>query len=130
MLDDRTHIDLYPGGLSRQFVPFAQPNSHFPDQKGVYPGIAMMLKDAGIDTETFEGTAKDTRAALAFAKRERAARLRLVYNKFGDAPLTDSTIFGVYPNVEIRCHPGAVLLHRFLPHSPTPTPFTNNTIHM
>src|SRR3546814_15190016 len=22
MLDDRTHIDLYPGGLSRQFVPF------------------------------------------------------------------------------------------------------------
>src|SRR3546814_7297961 len=49
MLDDRTHIDLYPGGLSRQFVPFAQPNSHFPDQEGVNPGIALMLKDAAID---------------------------------------------------------------------------------
>src|SRR3546814_7713690 len=81
MLDDRTHIDLYPGGLSRQFVPFAQPNSHFPDQEGVNPGIAMMLKDAGIDPEKFEGTAKDTRAALAFAKRGRAARLGLDYNK-------------------------------------------------
>src|SRR3546814_15544502 len=67
--------------------------------------IAMMLKDAGIDPEKFEGTAKDTRAALAFAKRERAARLGLDYNKFSDAQLTDSTIFGVFPNVQIGCHP-------------------------
>lgn len=130
MLDDRTHIDLYPGGLSRQFVPFAQPNSHFPDQEGVNPGIAMMLKDAGIDPEKFEGTAKDTRAALAFAKRERAARLGLDYNKFSDAQLTDSTIFGVFPNVQIGCHPEAVFLHRFLPHATDPSQFTYDTIIM
>src|SRR3546814_12789949 len=88
----------------------------------------MMLKDAGIDPEKFEGTAKDTRAALAFAKRERAARLGLDYNKFSDAQLTDSTIFGVFPNVQIGCHPEAVFLHRFLPHATDPSPFTYDTI--
>ncbi|MBB4633857.1 aromatic ring-hydroxylating oxygenase subunit alpha [Sphingosinicella soli] len=130
MLDDRTHIDLYPGGLSRQFVPFAQPNSHYPDQDGINPGIAMMLKDAGIDPETFGGTAKDSRAALAFAKRERAARLGLDYDRFSDAQLTDSTIFGVFPNVQIGCHPEAVFLHRFLPHADDPHQFTYDTIIM
>src|SRR3546814_11071335 len=88
-LADRTQIDPYPGGLSRQFVSFAQPNSHVHDQESVNPGIAMMLKDAGIDPEKCEVTAKDTRAALAFAKRERAARLGLDYNKFCDAHLPD-----------------------------------------
>src|SRR3546814_16882887 len=127
MLDERTQSYLYPGGLSRKLVQFAQPNSHFPDQEGVNPGIAMMLKDAGIDPVKFEGTAKDTRAALAFAKRERAARLGLDYNKFSDAQLTASTIFGVFPNVQLGCHPEAAFLHRFLPPATDPSQFTHDT---
>src|SRR3546814_18661322 len=111
MLDDRTHIDLYPGGLSRQFVPFAQPNAHFPDQEGVNPGIAMMLKDAGIDPEKFEGTATDTRAVLAFAKRERAVPLGVDYNKISDAHLPYSTTSAVYPIVQSVSPPRAVFTH-------------------
>src|SRR3546814_12810942 len=88
----------------------------------------MMLKDAGIDPEKFEGTAKDTRAALAFAKRERAARLGLDYNKFSDAQLTDRPLFGVFPTVQIGCHPDAVFLPRFLPPDTDPSPFTYEPI--
>ena len=120
IIDDRTHIDLFPGGMSRQFVPLGQPNSHFPDQDAVNPGIAMLLKDAGIDPATWEGTAQDSRAAIAAAKRDRAARLGLEYDRFSDAQLTDSTIFGIFPNAQIGCHPEAVFLHRFKPHAERP----------
>ncbi len=51
VMDDRTQIDLFPNGMSRQFVPFAQPSPRFPDQETVNEGIKMMLADAGIDPE-------------------------------------------------------------------------------
>jgi carnitine monooxygenase subunit len=127
VMDDRTQIDLYPNGMSRQFVPFAQPSPRFPDQTGVNPGIQMMLADAGIDPATFEGTAQDSRAAIQKAKRERARSVGLDYDKFSDTQLSDSTIYGVFPNVQIGCHPEAVFLHRFLPHPEDPNQFTYDT---
>lgn len=127
IIDDRTHIDLYPGGMSRQFVPFAQPNSHFSDQDSVNPDIATLLADAGIDPDRWDGSANDSRAAIAAAKRDRAARLDLDYDRFSDAQLTDSTIFGVFPNVQIGCHPEAVFLHRFKPNADDPNQFTYET---
>ncbi|NJC32915.1 phenylpropionate dioxygenase-like ring-hydroxylating dioxygenase large terminal subunit [Sphingomonas jejuensis] len=127
IIDDRTHIDLYPNGMSRQFVPFAQPNSHFADQEGINPGIAMLMKDAGLDPDAFEGDATHSRAAIAAAKRDRAARLGLDYQRFSDAQLTDSTIFGIFPNAQIGCHPEAVFMHRFKPHADDPGQFTYET---
>ncbi|RYD66108.1 MAG: aromatic ring-hydroxylating dioxygenase subunit alpha [Sphingomonadales bacterium] len=130
IIDDRTHIDLYPGGMSRQFVPFAQPNSHFPDQDAVNPGIVELLRDAGVDPDNWSGSAQDSRAAIAAAKRDRATRLGLDYDRFSDAQLTDSTIFGIFPNAQIGCHPEAVFLHRFKPHADDPNQFTYETIIM
>ncbi len=127
VMDDRTQIDLYPGGMSRQFVPFAQPSPRYPDQTGVNPGIQMMLADAGIDPASFEGTAQQSRAAIQQAKRERAANVGLDYDKFSDTQLSDSTIYGIFPNVQIGCHPEAVFLHRFLPHPDDPGQFTYDT---
>lgn len=128
VIDDRTHIDLWPGGLSRQFVPMAQPNSHYPDQVGINPGIAALLADAGVDPASFDGTAMDSRAAVAQAKRTRAAAIGLDYSHFSDAQLTDATIFGIFPNMQIGCHPEAVFLHRFKPHASDPGQFTYDTM--
>ena len=128
VMDDRTQIDLYPNGMSRQFVPFAQPSPRFPDQESVNPGIQMMLADAGIDPATFEGTAKDSRAAIQAAKRERAAKYGLDYDKFSDTQLSDSTIYGIFPNVQIGCHPEALFIHRFLPHPTDPEQFTYDNL--
>lgn len=130
LMDDRTQIDLWPGGLSRQFVPFAQPSPRFEDQESVNPGIAMMLKDAGIDPATYGGTAKETRAAIQQAKRARSDRYGLDYNRFSDSQLSDSTVYGLFPNAQIGCHPEAVFLHRFLPHADDPNQFTYDTIIM
>jgi hypothetical protein len=127
-MDDRTQIDLYPNGMSRQFVPFAQPSPRFPDQETINPGIKMMLADAGIDPDTFKGPAKESRAAIQAAKRERAKAHGLDYDKFSDTQLSDSTIYGVFPNVQIGCHPEAVFIHRFLPHATDPEQFTYDNI--
>ena len=127
LMDDRTQIDLYPGGFSRQFVPFAQPSPRFPDQQSVNAGIEIMLKDAGIDPAGFQGSAQDSRAAVQQAKRQRAARLGLGWDKFSDTQLSDSTIYSLFPNVQIGCHPEAVFLHRFVPHATDPNQFTYDT---
>jgi len=127
LMDDRTQIDLYPGGFSRQFVPFAQPSPRFPDQQSVNAGIEIMLKDAGIDPAGFHGSAQDSRAAVQQAKRQRAARLGLGWDKFSDTQLSDSTIYSLFPNVQIGCHPEAVFLHRFVPHATDPNQFTYDT---
>jgi phenylpropionate dioxygenase-like ring-hydroxylating dioxygenase large terminal subunit len=127
LMDDRTQIDLWPGGLSRQFVPFAQPSPRFPDQDSINPGIQLMLRDAGIDPATFEGTAHDSRAAVQKAKRQRSKELGLRYERFSDSQLSDSVVYSVFPNVQIGCHPEAVFLHRFLPHATDPNQFTYDT---
>jgi phenylpropionate dioxygenase-like ring-hydroxylating dioxygenase large terminal subunit len=127
VMDDRTQIDLYPNGMSRQFVPFAQPSPRYPDQESVNPGIAMMLADAGIDPDSYSGSAQETRRAIQLAKRERAKRFGLDYDRFSDTQLSDSTIYGLFPNVQIGCHPEAVFLHRFLPHPRDPDIFTYDT---
>jgi len=127
IINDRTHIDLFENGMSRQFVPFGEPNSHYEDQGAINPGIAALLADAGLDAATFQGTAAESRSAIAMAKRDRAAKMGLDYDKFSDAQLTDSTIFGVFPNAQIGCHAEAVFLHRFKPHATDPEQFTYET---
>lgn len=127
LMDDRTQIDVWPGGFSRQFVPFAQPSPRFEDQESVNPGIQMMLRDAGIDPESFVGTAKETRAAIQAAKRKRAAEVGLDYDKFSDSQLSDSVVYSVFPNAQLGCHPEAIFLHRFLPHADDPNQFTYDT---
>ena len=128
LMDDRTQIDLYSNGFSRQFVPFAQPSRRFADQEAVNPGIALMLRDAGIDPEQYRGTAHETRADVQRAKRKRSEELGLGYERFSDTQLSDSTVYSVFPNAQLGCHPEAVFLHRFLPHATDPNQFTYDTI--
>jgi phenylpropionate dioxygenase-like ring-hydroxylating dioxygenase large terminal subunit len=127
LMDDRTQIDLWPGGLSRQFVPFAQPAARFPDQETVNPGIQSMLRDAGIDPDSYQGSAAQTRADVQKAKRRRSDELGLGYERFSDSQLSDSVVYSVFPNAQIGCHPEAIFLHRFLPHANDPGQFTYDT---
>jgi phenylpropionate dioxygenase-like ring-hydroxylating dioxygenase large terminal subunit len=127
LMDDRTQIDLWAGGLSRQFVPFAQPSARFPDQQTVNPGIQAMLRDAGIDPESYQGSAARTRSDVQVAKRRRSDELGLGYEKFSDSQLSDSVVYSLFPNAQIGCHPEAIFLHRFLPHASDPGQFTYDT---
>ena len=50
------------------------------------------------------------------------------YSRFLDGQLSDSWATGVFPNVQIGCHPEAVFLMRFLPHETDPERFYYDTM--
>lgn len=128
MGDLNVQYDLYPSGASRMIVPLGQPSPRAHDQETVNEGLAMMLRDAGVDPETFAGTAGDVRRAIQLGKRERSERLGLEYERFTDGQLSDSWATGIFPNVQIGCHPEAVFLMRFLPHESDPERFYYDTM--
>lgn len=128
MGDLNVQYDLYPHGASRMIVPLGQPSPRMQDQDTVNEGLQMMLRDAGVDPDTFEGTAADVRRAIQLGKRERAERLGLDYSRFVDGQLSDSWATGVFPNVQIGCHPEALFLMQFLPHETDPERFYYDTM--
>jgi len=127
MEDYYAQYDTYPNGMSRMIVPFAVPSSRNDDRTQVDPGIQMMLGDAGIDPATFDGSGLEARAAIQKHKRASAAERGLDYDKFSDAQLTDSFPYGIFPNVQMGCHPEGVFLMRFLPHPTEPERFYYDT---
>jgi len=130
MGDLNVQYDLYPNGASRMIVPLGQPSPRVADQETVNEGLQVMLEDAGLDPADFNGTAADVRRAIQQAKRERSARLGLGYERFTDGQLSDSWATGIFPNVQIGCHPEGVFLMRFLPHESDPERFYYDTLTM
>ena len=128
MGDLNVQYDLYPNGASRMIVPLGQPSPRMHDQTTVNDGLKMMLEDAGLDSGGFTGTAADVRHAIQQGKRQRAERLGLDYSRFLDGQLSDSWATGVFPNVQIGCHPEALFLMRFLPHETDPERFYYDTM--
>jgi phenylpropionate dioxygenase-like ring-hydroxylating dioxygenase large terminal subunit len=128
MGDLNVQYDLYANGASRMIVPMGQPSPRFSDQQTVNEGLKMMLRDAGIDPEDFEGSAADVRKAIQDGKRERSERLGLGYERFEDSQLSDSWATGIFPNTQIGCHPEAMFFMRFLPHETDPERFYYDTM--
>ncbi len=128
MGDLNVQYDLYPHGASRMIVPLGQPSPRIHDQTTVNEGLKIMLADAGVDASEFNGSAGEVRRAIQVSKRERAEKLGLDYSRFEDGQLSDSWATGIFPNVQIGCHPEAVFLMRFLPHETDPERFYYDTM--
>ena len=92
------------------------------------PSLQYMMAEASMKPEEFEGTARDVRAAIAKAKRERSDRLGLGYERFTVGQLTDSWATGIFPNVQIGLHPEGAFLMRFMPHPTDPEKFYYDTM--
>ena len=128
MADLKVQCDLYANGASRMIVPIGQMTPRIADQDTLNEGLRMMLADVGLDPAAFEGRAREVRPAIQQAKRERASMLGLDYSGFVDGQLTDSWATGIFPNVQIGCHPEGAFLMRFLPHETDPERFWYDTM--
>jgi phenylpropionate dioxygenase-like ring-hydroxylating dioxygenase large terminal subunit len=128
MGDLNVQYDLYPGGASRMIVPLGQPSPRMSDQETVNEGLQAMLQDAGVDPGSFTGSARDVRRAIQVSKRARAEELGLDYARLEDGQLSDSWATGLFPNVQIGCHPEGVFIMRFLPHATDPEKFYYDTM--
>lgn len=128
MADLKVQYDLYPNGASRMIVPFGIPSPRAHDQETVNEGLQAMLRDSGVDPSTFTGSAVEVRRAMQIGKRQRSDKLGLGYERFEDGQLSDSWATGIFPNVQIGCHPEALFFMRFLPHETDPERFYYDTM--
>ncbi len=131
VMEDFSQYDLYPNGFSRMIVPLCVKSHRVADQQSVDAGLRFMMQDAGMDPDSYHGSASGVREAVQRSKRERAKRLGLShYDNFVDGQLTDSWATGLFPNVQIGCHPEGVFIMRFLPHPDDPKKFYYDNITM
>lgn len=129
VMEDFSQYDLYPNGASRMIVPICVKSHRVSDQDSLDPYLRFMLKEGGVDPEGFRGGAREVRAAVQRAKRERARRVGLEhYERFTDGQLTDSWATGLFPNVQMGMHPEGVFIMRFLPHPRDPETFIYDTM--
>lgn len=130
MEDYKAQYDMFANGMSRMIVPFAIPSSRTGDQESMNEGIEVMLADAGLTPDEFPASAKDARVAVQKGKRRLSDKLNLNYERYTDAQLSDSFATGIFPNVQLGCHPEAVFIMRFLPHPTDPEKFYYDNIVM
>ena len=131
VMEDFVQVDLYPNGFSRMIVPIGVKSHRVADQETIDPYQTFMMMEAGIDPESFKGSAQDVRVAIQKAKRERGEKFGLdFYDNLTDGQLTDSWATGFFPNVQIGMHPEGVFLMRFVPHATDPERFYYDTMTM
>jgi phenylpropionate dioxygenase-like ring-hydroxylating dioxygenase large terminal subunit len=119
---DEVHnqYDFYRNGHARLITPLAVPSPRERDRRGVNPALAYMLREAGIDPDTFRGDAADVRLAIARAKRREGNVFGIDYSAFSERQLTDDWNPSIFPNLALNCFPEAVQVMRFLPHPTDP----------
>jgi len=125
-IEEFSQVDLYKNGFSRMIMWFGiKSHRHTVEHEcDLDLGVKIMLKDAGIDVDAYQGTVADTRNDIQKAKRERAKRLGLThYEKLTDGQLSDEWITGLFPNVQIGMHAEGVFIMRFVPHATDPNRF-------
>jgi len=113
-------LDIYQNGHSRLCSPVAKPSERMTSKEEVNPLLQFLLSDAGIDPETFEGSAADVRKAIADSKRKPGNYFGLDYSEFTDSQITDDWNYFVFPNMTFNSHPEGILVMRFLPDANDP----------
>lgn len=112
--------DYYQNGHSRVISPLGIPSPRIADRLTLSAGLSATLAAAGIDPETFAGTALDVRDALRAAKRRADNPFGIDYARFSDDQLVDNWNPSIFPNLALNVLPEAVQVMRFLPHATDP----------
>lgn len=117
-----SQVDAYPNGHARHIVPYMRPYPRFAQclKHGLLDEHKVFLRDAGIDPETFTGTAHDVRPAIMAAKRDHARNQGLDFSRFDDEQLVDDWTVQIFPATTFNCHPEGVLVQRWWPHPSDP----------
>ena len=120
-------IDTWANGMNRMIVPFVEPSKRQEGKNLVNEATNIMLADVGIEPSAFDGNAVDAKKAIQKKKREFSNKFDLGYERYTDAQLTDSFVYGIFPNIQLGCHPEGVFVHKFMPHPDNPELFTYET---
>lgn len=118
----KTDVDLFEGGHGRLRTSGGMPSIFLPGGKlAIDEPLLSDLKHWGLDPDDFKGREQDTRLALQKQKRKLGAeRGHAHYAQLGDAQLTDTIMYSVFPNVNIALFADSFVLLRAIPHAKDP----------
>jgi phenylpropionate dioxygenase-like ring-hydroxylating dioxygenase large terminal subunit len=118
--DVHQQIDFFPNGHNRFMTATGVPSPRLKALAGVSDEQKFLLREVGIDPDTFTGGAHDVRRALQQAKRRPNNVFGLDYSRYSDNQLTDDWSYSIFPNMSLNTHPEGVLFMRYLPHPQDP----------
>jgi nitrite reductase/ring-hydroxylating ferredoxin subunit len=115
-LDDmNVQIDLFEKH-NRYLVPFGLVSPRYPDQDEITVPLQMMMRRAGIDPDTFEGSMADVRPALQIASREHNTKTGIDVSDLNDDQMTDDYHYYIFPSLTFNTHATGFGLFRQRPH--------------
>jgi phenylpropionate dioxygenase-like ring-hydroxylating dioxygenase large terminal subunit len=118
--DVNVQIDLY-GRHSRFIYPVGTPSPRLGRVERIPPWLGdIILRSAGIDPETFEGTVADVKPAAVAAGRKTAESIGMDLSALRDAQLLDDYHYTIFPNVTLNVHGRGFWLFRHRPHPTDP----------
>jgi phenylpropionate dioxygenase-like ring-hydroxylating dioxygenase large terminal subunit len=119
-LDDyNIQFDLYDKH-SRYLIPFGVLSPRVETTPEIPPPLKVMLKNAGIDPASYDGSVHDIRKTVQKHMRENEESLGKDYSELNDDQLTDDYNYLVFPNVNLNTHADDLMLFRNRPHPTDP----------
>lgn len=119
-LDDLDiQIDCYERH-SRYLIAFGVLSPRVISPSEIPPPIKVIMRDAGMDPASYEGSVYDARTEVQRFKRENGANQGKDYSALNDDQLTDDYNYLIFPNVTLNIHADDLMMFRHRPHPVDP----------
>lgn len=119
-LDDLDiQIDCYERH-NRYLIAFGCLSPRVVSPSEIPPPIKVVMRDAGMDPASYEGSVYDAREAIQKFKREHGAAQGRDYSSLNDDQLTDDYHYMIFPNITMNVHADDMMMFRQRPHPDDP----------
>jgi len=119
-LDDLDiQIDCYDKH-NRYLIAFGVLSPRVVSPSEIPPPIKVVMRDAGMDPASYEGSIYDAREAVQKFKRENGPAQGKDYSDLNDDQLTDDYHYMIFPNITMNVHADDLMMFRQRPHPDDP----------
>lgn len=119
-LDDLDiQIDCYEKH-NRYLIAFGVLSPRVVSPSEIPPPIKVVMRGAGMDPASYEGSVYDAREAIQKYKRENGASQGKDYSDLNDDQLTDDYHYMIFPNITMNVHADDMMMFRQRPHPDDP----------
>lgn len=119
-LDDLDiQIDCYERH-NRYLIAFGVLSPRVISPSEIPPPIKVVMRDAGMDPASYEGSVYDVRDAVQAHKRKHGEEVGKDYSRLNDDQLTDDYHYMIFPNITMNVHADDLMMFRQRPHPTDP----------
>jgi phenylpropionate dioxygenase-like ring-hydroxylating dioxygenase large terminal subunit len=113
--------DLFDHGHSRSLIPEGLVSHRIePRPTELNPALAVMLRQYGVDPDTYDGPVDNVRDYLVPFKRKWGEENGVAFSKLSDQQLKDLWNYHVFPNMTINVTESVCIIQRWIPHATDP----------